>query len=96
MIKKKYKLRIHADSSREVVIEAPNQEIAKQYAQAKTLDITLLDEWRLDVKQVIIEPDYIEKTDEPADIEMDEQWLDKNYECSYTQRESKDRLKVVA
>jgi hypothetical protein len=96
MIKKKYKLRAVTTAVREFTIEAPNEEIARAYAEERAMDITLLDEWQLDVKDVIFDDKFIEKTDQPADIEMDEQWLDTNYECSYTQRDSKAKLKVVA
>ena len=96
MIKKKYKIRAHTTAVREFTIQAPNEEIAKQYAEQRAMDITLLDEWQLDVRDVIFDDKFIEKTDEVADIEMDEQWLDENYECSYAQRDSKDKLKVVA
>ena len=95
MIKKKYKIRAHTTAVREFIIEAPNEQIAKTYAEEKAMDITLLDEWQLDVKDVILEDKFIEKTDEPADIEMDEQWLDENYECEYTPKTT-DKLKVVA
>lgn len=96
MIKKRYKLKAVTTAVREFTIEAPNEAIAKQYAEQRAMDITLLDQWQLDVKDVIFDDGFIEKTVEPADIEMDEQWLDSNYECSYTQRHSKDKLKVVA
>lgn len=96
MIKKRYKLKAITTAVREFTIEAPNEQIAKAYAEDRAMDITLLDEWQLDVKDVIFDDKFIEKTDEPAAIEMDEQWLDRNYECSYTQRETKDKLKVVA
>lgn len=95
MIRKKYKLRAMTTAIREFTIEAPNQEIAKQYAEQRAMDITLLDQWQLDVGDVIIVPDHIEKTDEPADIEMDEQWLDENYECEYTAKAT-NKLRVVA
>jgi hypothetical protein len=95
MIKKRYKIRAHTTAVREFTIEAPNQEIAKAYAEEKAMDITLLDQWQLDVKDVILEDKFIEKTDETADIEMDEQWLDENYECEYTAKTT-DKLKVVA
>lgn len=96
MIKKKYRLKAVTTAVREFTIEAPNEEIARAYAEERAMDITLLDEWQLDVKDVIFDDRFIEKTDQPADIEMDEQWLDSRYECSYTQRDSKAKLKVVA
>ena len=95
MIKKRYKIRAHTTAVREFTIEAPNEQIAKAYAEERAMDVTLLDNWQLDVKDVIFDDKFIEKTGEPADIEMEEQWLDKNYECEYTPK-TPDKLKVVA
>jgi hypothetical protein len=95
MLKKKYKLRAMTTAVKEFTIEAPNEEIARAYAEERAMDITLLDEWQLDVKDVIFDDKFIEKTDQPADIEMDEQWLDTNYECEYKAKGT-NKLKVVA